>query len=591
MTKRLRLSGHRFRRPLAIALLAACSAIQCSPEDANNDSIVARTRDGWVLTLDQVQQDFARVNPKLPFEDAPQDLRASFLTDEVNGEIMRGVAMSELAAPSWESERRVLVAREEWLAGSLFRELLGNVVPSDDDKLAMLGRLDRAARLQRIVPPNKQQAERCYQALQNGLSFDEAYEQYSVQSDDPIGGFDLGAVTPLKVPRQVARAVFLGDLAPNHVTAPIATSKGFWIVKFLGFEKSDLSPAHRSRLVVMVQALCAEDSVEVRRDALSRSAGYHVFEENFPVLSNRFDAFWDSLSAEQPKANEKVLMSWKAPTWLLAPEERELRIYAFYGDTGTAVDFVESLNSVNSLSWPSGPNLDQRKGEIRRRIRHLFLREEAVRRGYDKRPELAELLARQREEGYLDDYFDQVVVPAIQVTPEEAVAEYEAAPERYRTQDRVAFAYLIFPRDRRNQASAFLEEHRADPLRQWFQAAARLAAQDSLVLFSRDTGLIDLSSPPRDVMLEPLIEIAAKMETGELGDLVELEDGVAILRCNYRKDGRALPREAALPLAEGEVRAHKTDAFLEAIIKRASKERGLEVFPERLVTVKAAAAS
>ena len=554
-----------------------------------DDAVVARTNDGWALTRDELMGEFVRVNPELPFEEASPELRQKFLSDVVNAQLLRGVAERAIVNPSWESQRRLLVTREEWLAGSLFREFLGKVDPTEADENRMLVRLERAARLQRIVPPNKQQAERCYEALLHGLPFEEAYQRYAIQSDEPLSTLDLGAVTPIKLPREVVRTIFLAELRPNQFTAPIATRKGFWIVKFLGFEQVELEPAHRSRIAVMAHTLCAEDSVEARRDALSRAAGYHLFEENLPLLSRRFDSYWDSLSAEQPKANEKVLMSWKAPTWLLAPEERSLPIYVFYGDTGTAADFMESLNAVNSLSWPSGPTLEQRVAEIRRRIRHLFLREEAIRRGLEQRPELAELLSRQEEEGYLDDYFDRVVAPAIQVTPDEAIAEYEAAPERYRTPERVAFAYLIFPRDRRDAAARFLEEHRADDLRPWFQAAASLAAQDSTVLFSRDTGLIDLSLPPRDSMLEPLIEVASTMQTGELGNLIELEEGVAILRCNYRKEGKLLPREAALPLAEGEVRADKTDAFLEGILAQERKARGLELFPERLAPPASAA--
>lgn len=584
----------RVRRFLRLSLLllaatgAAISVLQCAPDASTDDSVVARTKDGWTLTRDRLIGEFSRVNPRLPFDEAPAELRTKFLNDLVNAELLREVAAREIPDPSWEAQRRVLVAREEWLAGSLFQEFVGRVEPSEADETRMLARLERAARLHRIVAPTKQQAERCYEELLAGLPFDEAYERYAVQSDNPLSNYDLGAVIPIKLPREVVRYVFLGNLERDQFTAPIPTRKGFWIVKFLGFESTELEPAHRNRLEAMGRALSVEDSVDARREALSREAGYTLFEENLPLLSRRFDAYWDSLSAEQPKANERVLMSWKAPTWLLKPEERSLPIYAFYGDTATAVDFMESLNSVNSLSWPSGPTPEQRVAEIRRRIRRLFLREEAIRRGLDQRPELEELLTRRREEGYLDDYFDRVVAPAIQVSPDEAIAEYEAAPERYRTPERVAFAYLIFPKDGREAAAAFLEEHRSDELRPWFQAAASLAARDSTVIFSRDSGLIDLSLPPRDSMLEPLIEVAATMDTGELGDLIELEDGIAIVRCNYRNEGKALPREAALPLAEGEVRARKTDAFLEQVLERERKARGLEMYPERLAPVAAA---
>ena len=144
-----------------LSLLQLC-ALGCGREAP--EGVLARTRDGWVLTRHQLVQEFARVYPKLPFDEATEERRRSFLTDVINNEVLRGVAKAEVPELSWEAQRRLMVAREDWLAGSLFQELVGKVQVSESDRASMLRSLNRAARLQRIVPPGKQQAERCYQA-------------------------------------------------------------------------------------------------------------------------------------------------------------------------------------------------------------------------------------------------------------------------------------------------------------------------------------------------------------------------------------------------------------------------------------------
>lgn len=152
----------------------------------------------------------------------------------------------------------------------------------------------------------------------------------------------------------------------------------------------------------------------------------------------------------------------------------------------------------------------------------------------------------------------------------------------YQTAERVSFAYLLFPASKREQARSFLEDHRADATAAWARAARDLAAKDTSIVFTRDTGLLDLTNRARDVFLDPLLDAARPLEADQLSDLVETESGVAILRCNYRRHSRPQPREAALPIAESDVMRRKVDEHLEKILATARKERGLVTYPERL---------
>ena len=69
------------------------------------------------------------------------------------------------------------------------------------------------------------------------------------------------------------------------------------------------------------------------------------------------------------------------------------------------------------------------------------------------------------------------------------------------------------------------------------------------------------------------MDVATELETHQISDLVEVSDGHAIIRCNYRRHSEVLPKEVALPLAEGEVRKRKIDERVEEILDGAKGPR------------------
>lgn len=564
----------------AVALLFGCSG-----EDPD---LLARTEDGWALTAMDLESRFQELYPDYSWGQATPEEKQSFLKNVVNNDLLVSLARGEIDELSWPARRRYLVEREEYLVDRMFGELLGDFKVSPTDAEEVWRSLRREALLRRIVPSNDEVAESCYQELMGGTPFEEAYEKYGIRTQEIRTNFEVGWVTADKLPLEMVRPIFFGDLQPGEFTEPVRTTKGIWILQLLEFRPLEPDPKQKRRIDTTVRFLCARDTVEARRDALSASAGYRTFDDNFPAVNRCFNAYWDSLSKEQPRANEKVYMSWRSPTWLLLPEHRELPLYAFHGDTGTAYDFMEELNATNSLNWPSGTDREKRSNEIRMRIRQLFLRQEAERRGVPDRPEARAFLARTEDEIYIDDYFDRVVAPGIVVTPEEAVAEYESRPEIYRSGERVAFAYVVFRPQDRDKAERFVESTAGMDSFDWFGAARALAAEDTTVVFRRDTGYIELDRPLRNAFLVPLVEIAKGMETGDLTGVVSVDGAHVVLRCNYRRHAREFPREVAVPLAEGTVRKRKVDAKLDEILARTKEERGFEMFPERLAGAPAA---
>ncbi|MEZ4651045.1 MAG: peptidylprolyl isomerase [Candidatus Eisenbacteria bacterium] len=566
------------------SLLVLSGPLGCSEDTGSN--VLAKSNDGWQLTEQDLAARFAEVYPDYPYETASLDERKLFLRNVVNNDVLVEVAKSEIPELAWPAARRVRVESEEFLVNQMFQELMGGKRVSDEDLASVRVHLGKEVRLHRIVPTNEEVARICYDALLNGMPFDEAYQQYGLHTDELRTSFDTGWVTADKVPFELVTEVFLSGREPGDMIPPTRTTKGVWIVQIIDERDVELDPRQIRRVDTVIRFLCYGDSVEASRDRLTEASGYETFPQNFPVINQCFNAYWDSMSKEQPRANANVYMSWKSPAWLLPPEARDLPIYTFYGDTGTAYDFMEELNATNTLNWPSGGDRDSRSNEIRLRIRQYFLRKEAERRGILDRPEYQRFLAKSTDEAYLDDYFDRVVSQGVVVTPDEALAELDANPEVYRSGERVAFGYLAFAPGDEAKARDFAERTQDMTYFDWKNEARTLSEDDSTVVYRRDTGMIELEVPLRNEFLQPLVDIARGMETGDLTDVISIEGhGYAIVRCNYRRHTKPYPKEVGLPMAEARVRERKVDAKIGVILEDAMKRRGIEVHPERLTVL------
>lgn len=566
------------------SLLMVSGPVGCGDDTGPN--VLAKSKDGWELTERDLAARFNEVYPDYPYETASLDERKLFLRNVVNNDVLLEVAKSEIPELAWPASRRIRVETEEFLVNQMFQELMGGKKVSDEDLTKVRAQLGKEMRLHRIVPTNEEVAQICYEALLDGMPFDEAYQQYGLHTDEIRTNFDTGWVTADKVPFEMVTELFLSGRQPGDIIPPTRTTKGVWIVQIMDERDIELDPKQTRRVDTVIRFLCYGDSVEASRDRLSADSGFDTFPQNFPVINQCFNAYWDSMSKEQPRANANVYMSWKSPAWLLPPEARDLPIYTFYGDTGTAYDFMEELNATNTLNWPSGSDRESRSNEIRMRVRQYFLRKEAERRGIDKRPEYQRFVEKSTDEAYLDDYFDRVASKGVVVTPDEALAELEARPEVYRSGERVAFGYVAFAPGDREKAESFAERTKGMNYFDWKNEARDLSEQDSTVVYRRDTGMIELEMPLRNEFLAPLVEIAKGLETGDLTDVLPIDDeGFAIVRCNYRRHTKPYPKEVGLPMAEARVREQKVDEKIGAILEDAMKRRGIEVFPERLTVL------
>lgn len=570
-----RASGMHLAAMAALALLVA----GCEPTDPS----VAVEGKGWALTVDEVRTDFARANAGTPMADVSVDEQLAFLEDRTNAELLVRHARETLGELSWAQQRRVWAEQEQALFDRYFEGTWTDLQISARDQQAILGRLSREAHLRRIVAPSMEVARECHRRIvEEGLDFDAAYAEYGLDNGTVNTWLDMGWVAADRLPGKVIRNVFLEDMAVGDVRGPIFTRRGIWIIELADLRAAELSPGTRAILEQRVRSFCYQDSLRAHSERRHEEVGFKTFDENFPIVNQCFNAFWDSISVEQPRANTNVFRTWSAPTWLLDADDRDVPIYEFSGVQGTALDFMRSLDRCDTRLWPSGPTAEHRAKEIRIRVERLFIEHEAKRLGLDEDPEFVAAMRRVENQAYLDDFFQRVIEPEIHVTPEDAVAEYELDPDAFRLPEKVAFAALLFPNAKDTVARTFRDEYEHAPVREWVLAARELAAADSSIVLIRDTGVLRLDDPPTDRVLRALLPHAEPLTTSEVSEVIELAEGLAVLRCSYRVEQRPVDREMAMPWAREVARRKKVDARIDALLEELHRDHDVQVHPDHL---------
>jgi hypothetical protein len=543
---------------------------------------------GWRLTVDEAAQLYRTRYPDLDLLSEPLEEQRRFLTAVVNNELLLGIAHDRIPTLSFPSQRRIRAGRERWLVDNFFALYRGHSTISESDWENAYRLLSREAHLQRILAPTMAAAESCYTRLEEGMPFEEAHAKFSGRRGDPGRTLDIGWLASVSLPVRIAARVHMAELEPGSYTRPTQTARGIWIIRVLDYRPVELPPEQEGRLNSLVKFFCFGDSLAALSKTLKTGADFRTFEDEFVVVNQCFNTYWDSISAATPKVNTKVMMSWRSPTWLLPPEHHDIPLYEFEGTTGTALDFMKSLNACDSEFWPSGPTREQRGKEINRRIERLFVETRAEAASFDTLPEFVHYMERLDDQVYLDELYETIITPGITVSPEEAREEYDRDPERWRTQEKVAFGFVTFPADMREDAEAFLNEHRGKPPAEWNKACVRARSRDSKIFFMRDTDVIEVDGRVDHPQVRPLMEAAAALETNEMSDLIETEMGYSIIRCNYRRHSQPLPESMALDFAQHEVRQQKIDARVEEMLSHERKARGVRLYPERLAGKSAA---
>ncbi len=570
-------------RVLLCLLLAGCLATGsgCAPRD---DTLVARM-EGFQVHVDGVSVLHSRLYPDLPFESTSCEQRKKLLTDIVNNELLLGIAREEAIEPSRPLRRRIASESERKLIDNFFEHLTAAFGVSSSAYRDLSDRLHRQVHLLRIVCRDAEDADSCFAALQSGMPFEAAYQRYGLDLGSQATEMDMGWVTPETLPPPIVRRVFLGaEDIEEQLISPVATRRGFWIVKPLQFASVQLRASQLALIDRMIRKVAFEDSLVSHSAQLKKRRQLEVHEQRFPIINRAFNAYWDSLDAidKEGRVNRMDTYAWRPPLWKISTADQGLVLVETAERSWTIRDFMESLDDCDVEFWPAGPTPQHRQKEIHDRILRLLLVEEARRIGLHLQPEYQSVVQRLHEEALLDAFYEERILPSIEVTPREVREHYEAGPERYQIHERASFTVLRFPAGSKGQAEAFREAHADDTPRDWALAAIAAADADTNVVFHRDRGVFDLEERPRTLLHLQVFPVVKELEAGQVSEVFSLLDGHAIVRCNYRRHAEPMPPAMAYPLAEAEVRQKKTDEIVEPLLELARESREVRMWPDRL---------
>ena len=579
---------HAARAPRRIAwILSAIAlgaglwlAIGCG----SGDPIVARGGD-WRLTRSELATEFDRLYGPESYARTDPARREKFLTTAVHKQLLLDEARRAIPQISARGERRVRVRAAEALL-TFCRQTLWQAWQPDSARLQRAREhLAREAHVLVIVVGRAWVADSCAAALRVGLPFEEAWRRFGGRWPD-TREMDPGWRDPLWFPPRLMRAVFLDELLPGSITAPVETRRGIWIAKVLAYRPFDprTRPGYEARLEAMLQRMLYRDARVAARDSLTRALGYRLFPEASPAVAGAIQAYLDSISVARPPGTPSEQWSLRAPVWRLSAVDRDRPLATLEGETLTAAGFLRTLDEIDVRQWPHLGPASRQVRDVEERMVRRILAIDAHRRGIDADPEYLQAVQLLRDEVHLDEYHESVLLPQIAVTSGEVDSLLKADPDRWVVPERIEFSAVIYPEEEGDAAEEFLQSVHGADAQGWNEQATAAVAAAERARFLATSDMLDVGRVLEPPSWEPMLKLAEKLRVGEIAGPVRVPelDGIAIVRLISRMPVRSLPPAAARVMAEREARLRKVETRVGQILEAAQRREGVQTWPQRL---------
>ncbi|MCB9462457.1 MAG: peptidyl-prolyl cis-trans isomerase [Candidatus Eisenbacteria bacterium] len=543
---------------VAVALVALSACGSESPD------AVAHFR-GWSLDGEQLQAEWTRVNPDIPWTSTTVEQRAEFAGLLMNKELLVRIADKACPEPGLKRGRLHRVLYEKNLSKAYLDARRERFSLPESEIVAAIDKLKRRARVQ-MATVKQADIDAIRQEMLNGGSFEEVAKKYANESGPGAKGFVETELGIDVAPRPLVRAVFLEDVPPGTVVGPVSSTQANYFLRVVEFTPWDFSniPGAMERARSVVTDIHYQPFNNAYVESLNTAAGLAFHEESYPIVQEIMQTFWDSVNAARMNGAPVDFQTFRAPVWLVPEDKAEVPVMELFGKTYTVREFVKSLDDVDLDSWVTVGQPGKIAFQIDTRGRRLLNQLQAEKMGVQNRPEFLSLMGRQDEQHLLDEFRD--VYLAGQYQPDEAKLQelYRDHPDLYMTTDQVAYGLLIFPPDKEARARQVREKLRgADPVA-WFEIAAAEAKADPSVLYYADTGLRDVSASTPDPSWVPFKEAALTLEPEHLSEVLRTQHGFTIVRCNQRM----LPRRKTYEEAHDQVLSDSREIWLNAEIDR-----------------------
>ena len=263
-----------------------------------------------------------------------------------------------------------------------------------------------------IETKTKENADAAYQELVSGKEFVEVMNVYTTNENLKKKG---GLITNIRkggyIPNigrseELDSLIFVAEI--NDIIPPIEFNDAFHIVKVTDIDLSTIRPYDEVEKDVSSR-YASEKEQTLRKDILNK-------------LFNKYNVSIDTLAVKDVNFEEADTSDIAGSIVLIASSDPEL-VY-------TAMDFA---HEVSMFPMERKQLLQEANGKvdfINEKANNNLLYHDAMKKGYENHPEIADELRRAKMIGALREYYKQFVVDAAVVPEEELVKAYEADKEK-----------------------------------------------------------------------------------------------------------------------------------------------------------------
>jgi len=399
------------------------TAQETVPSEAPSVERVLATVNGQPVLLEDVEQRLDSLHRSASEEGAPGGIDMERLMFQVINDVLLGQEARTLGMEEDEKLRsKVDKYRDETIVRHLQREEIGDrVEPTEEEVRQVFKEEYRAVTLRIVTAYERPEAEEMLHLLENGADMTKLATERSVDPYAQRGGlaYELPRVD---LQRDIRRVAF--QLVPGQVAGPIRTDLGWSVIRVESFTEADAGR------FADLEPLCRRMARMTNKKMLERELAAKAQDKIKVTIDS------EVAGSVQPE---------RLPDGRIMPKvENKEAIVARLGDLRviTAGDYARALVG----RWKGVRNMDAAIAAAPMILRTVVDREllvaEALRRGYDKRPDVQRSVHAYETQLLVPLYLEEVVGGNVQVTADEIKAYYEAHKEEFHRPPRVRLAQI-----------------------------------------------------------------------------------------------------------------------------------------------------
>ncbi len=574
-------------RALAPALLAFGLATGCG---SAAEQAAVSMRD-WSLTAEDVARACAEIRGPGVFDSMSVQRRVDFAQALADREILLRLARQENVTIDRRRERRgYRIDYEKTLIREFRSDLRRRFRPSKADEDRDLPRLLRAAETEQFLVIHRERAAQAAEALRGGRDFLQTAAAFSDVSPPP-GRPAPPPVRSMRVriddrqaPGVILNEALLRDLPPGGVSGPIQMPEGTIFLRVLGYEPiaeaSDTSWVRQAKQALA--NLLWVDRSRAWSDSLKQASGLASHPESYPLIAERFMAWWDSIESVRSEGFIIDALEFRPPTWRFTAEELARPVYDLRGRTHGIADYLSSLEEIDLEYWPGMTSQAKLAAQFDARIERILLADEAARRGFTEGDALQQALRRVEEKWMLESYFAHVTASVPDPGPDTLQAAFQRYRERLAYPEALSFNALVYPPAAEARAREIAGRLRSGPPGLLAEIGPAEATGHGAWHVAR-TQLRNVALGPIRPEFADLWPIAKGLQEGEYSELFRTSTGHwAIVRTVQRRPARDRTLAEARPFLVAKTKGVEQNRIMADILSREREVLGLVIRPELL---------